>query len=49
MLRLMEERYPVYALADLHLMTRDEKKEVIADELISVLARHLETSTGERA
>lgn len=49
MLRLMEERYPVYALADLHLMTRDEKKEVVAEELISLLARHLETSHGDHA
>lgn len=42
MKRLMDERYPVYALADLHLMTRDDKKEVIAGELIDVLAEHLE-------
>jgi shikimate kinase len=42
MLRLMNERYPVYALADLQLMTRDDKKEVIAAELLDVLAGHLE-------
>ena len=42
MLRLMNERYPVYALADLQLMTRDDKKEVIAAELLDVLADHLE-------
>ncbi|PWL19599.1 shikimate kinase [Falsochrobactrum shanghaiense] len=40
--RLMKERYPVYALADLHVMTRDDKKEVIAAELIDVLIGHLE-------
>lgn len=40
--RLMKERYPVYALADLHVMTRDDKKEVIAAELIDVLTAHLE-------
>ncbi len=41
MRRLMNERYPVYALADLHVMTRDDKKEVIAGELIDVLAEYL--------
>ncbi len=41
MRRLMKERYPVYALADLHVMTRDDKKEVIAGELIDVLAEYL--------
>ncbi|HWT62089.1 MAG TPA: shikimate kinase [Ochrobactrum sp.] len=41
MQRLMNERYPVYALADLHVMTRDDKKEVIAGELIDVLAEYL--------
>ncbi|MBN9045109.1 MAG: shikimate kinase [Rhizobiales bacterium] len=45
MRRLMDERYPVYALADLQLMTRDEKKEIIASELVGLLARHL----GEKA
>src|SRR5690606_26323004 len=40
--RLMKERYPVYALADLHVMTRDDKKEVIAGELIDVLTEHLD-------
>ncbi len=52
MQKLMNERYPVYALADLHMMTREEKKEIIADELIEVVAQHLEKrplekSTGE--
>ncbi len=41
MQRLMDVRYPVYALADLHVMTRDDKKEVIARELIDVLTAHL--------
>ena len=42
MQRLMTERYPVYALADLHVMTRDDKKEVIAGELVDVLIAHLD-------
>lgn len=45
MQRLMEVRYPVYALSDLHVMTRDDKKEVIAGELIDILIAHL--TTGE--
>lgn len=42
MQRLMDVRYPVYALADLHVMTRDDKKEVIAGEMIDVLIAHLD-------
>ncbi|MBV2141996.1 shikimate kinase [Falsochrobactrum sp. TDYN1] len=41
MQRLMNERYPIYALADAQVMTRDDKKEVIAGELIEVLTAHL--------
>jgi shikimate kinase len=40
--RLMIERHPVYALADVTVPTRDEHKEVIAAEVIDALARHLE-------
>ncbi len=39
--RLMAERYPVYALADVTVPTRDERKEVIAGEVIEALGRHL--------
>ncbi len=39
--RLMTERYPVYALADVTVATRDERKEVIAGEVIEALDRHL--------
>lgn len=41
MLKLMEQRYPVYTLADVTVETRDERKEVIADEVIAALAGHL--------
>ena len=34
----MAERYPVYALADVTVPTRDERKEVIAAEVIEALA-----------
>ncbi|HEY6632707.1 MAG TPA: shikimate kinase [Rhizobiaceae bacterium] len=39
--RLMAERYPVYALADVTVLTRDERKEVIVGEVIEALHRHL--------
>jgi shikimate kinase len=39
--RLMNERYPVYAGADITVVTRDERKEVIAAEVIEAIDRHL--------
>nr|WP_315919075.1 shikimate kinase [Mesorhizobium sp. SP-1A] len=39
--RLMDERYPVYALAEVTVVTRDERKETIAAEVIEALCRHL--------
>jgi shikimate kinase len=39
--RLMGERYPVYAGADITVVTRDERKEVIAAEVVEAIARHL--------
>lgn len=41
MQRLMQERYPVYAEADVTVLTRDERKEVIAAEVIEALGRVL--------
>jgi len=39
--RLMEERYPVYAQASVTVPTRDERKDVIASEVVDALAAHL--------
>lgn len=39
--RLMRERHPVYALADLTVPTREERKEVIAGEVVDALRGHL--------
>jgi len=39
--RLMALRYPVYALADITVHTRDEKREVIAAEVIAALRAFL--------
>ena len=38
----MDERYPVYAKADITVTTRDERKDVIAAETVEALARHLD-------
>ena len=39
--RLIDERYPVYAQADVTVVTRDERKETIAAEVIEALCVHL--------
>jgi shikimate kinase len=39
--KLMAERNPVYALADVTVATRDERKEVIAGEVIEAIGMHL--------
>lgn len=41
MQRLMHERYPVYGLADIVVQTRDDSKDVIAEETVAAIARHL--------
>ncbi len=38
---LIDERYPVYALADIMIDSRDVLHDVIVDELIVALTRHL--------
>jgi shikimate kinase len=49
--RLMGERYPVYATSDVTVATRDDRKEVIAAEVVAALSRHLgideAAATGE--
>ncbi|OQM75042.1 shikimate kinase [Manganibacter manganicus] len=42
--RLMMERYPVYANAAITVLTRDERKEVIAAEVVASLGAHLDSS-----
>ena len=49
MARLMDERYPVYAHADVTVPTRDERKEVIAAEVIEALTARLGTQEGKAA
>lgn len=38
--RLVAERYPIYALADLTVKSRDVSKDVMADEILNALDRH---------
>ena len=49
--RLMGERYPVYATSDVTVPTRDDRKEVIAEEVTDALCRHFgidaTAATGE--
>ena len=40
----MAERYPVYALADITVPTRDDRKEVIAGEVIDALDRSFDAA-----
>jgi shikimate kinase len=49
MRRLMDERYPVYAQADITVVTRDAKREIIADEALRALSEHLERQAEEGA
>jgi shikimate kinase len=44
--RLMEVRYPVYATAEITVTTRDERKEVIAAEVVEALAGHFGMTAG---
>ena len=41
MARLMEQRYPVYAAADITIQTRDERREIIASEVLDALMTKL--------
>jgi shikimate kinase len=38
---LMDQRYPVYAEADLTVISRDVRKEIIVDEVLLAIAAHL--------
>lgn len=46
--RLMAVRYPVYAEADITVATRDEKRELIAEEVMAALEGHLRNEAGRR-
>ncbi|WP_048645184.1 shikimate kinase [Nitratireductor soli] len=46
--RLMEERYPLYAQADMVVNSRNEPKDIIAGEVIAALQAHLERHASVR-
>ncbi len=46
MRRLIDERYPVYAGADITVMSREAPHEHVVDEIIAALAAWLETEPG---
>jgi shikimate kinase len=46
--RLIDERYPVYALADVTIESRDVSHEIIVDELIDALAGHFSVPRSEQ-
>eukprot|EP01133_Synstelium_polycarpum_P029868 gene29868-36772_t len=46
--RLMSERYPVYAQADLTILSREEKKEIIALEAMQAVSQHLDNKESPR-
>jgi shikimate kinase len=47
MMKLMDDRYPVYALADITVQTRDAKREIITGEAMEALLAHLESLVTE--
>jgi shikimate kinase len=44
--KLMEDRYPIYALADITVQSRDVPHEKIVDEIVDALAGYLEPTTA---
>ena len=49
MRRLMDERYPVYAGADIHILSRDVPHDVVAEEVVSALATFLAVPQADAA
>jgi shikimate kinase len=43
--RLVAERYPVYALADVTVKSREASKDVMTEEILAVLAAHLDVAS----
>jgi shikimate kinase len=48
MQKLLDERYPVYALADVHVQSRNVRKKVIVDEAVINLCAHLCDGEGKQ-
>lgn len=48
MAKLMDERYPIYGRADVTVVTRDTRREIIAEEVIAAVSAHLDTKEATR-
>src|SRR5690606_4007601 len=48
MRKLMDDRYPTYAQADIAVETRDARREIIAEEALHALAAHLERGAARQ-
>jgi len=44
---LMDQRYPIYALADVTVTSRDVPHEQVVDDIVGALIAHLEAAPGE--
>ena len=47
--RLIAERYPVYAEADIHIQSRDVAHEAVIDDIVAALGEHLGREATEEA
>ena len=47
--RLIAERQPIYAEADIHIQSRDVAHDVVIDDILAALAEHLGREVGEPA
>ena len=47
--RLIEERHPTYAEADIHVQSRDVAHDVVIDDILTALAEYLGREVSERA
>jgi shikimate kinase len=47
--RLMAERHPVYAEADIHVQSRDVAHDMVIDDILAALADHLGREVAEQA
>ena len=47
--RLIEERHPTYAEADIHVQSRDVAHDVVIDDILTALAEYLGREVTERA
>lgn len=45
--RLIEQRYPVYALADITVVSRDVPHEAVVEDVLTALERRFSAATGE--